>query len=307
MQKSGFTGSSLELYDNCVEESATLPSLDFHGLSWQQLIQRRYQEEDTVSQSPSCASSLHSGGGLTWQRFLNRPHYNVDLHSCPSDCEGVLPGNSLPWQKTTKKQEKKQAPFLHYNTVAEGCRRKTPRVNLEALYEGPKLGESASNTCSDSNASVSTCENSNGSNGNFVIRRPSLFALRRNSTSTSSDSGCSGLSSGTTSSVLKDSSLLQMPIAVGAELWKDNPDHDQFYTFAVSEDEVTKVISYLENALSVQKLKSSLRNPDIPDRKNVSPKVTFILDTYCHMYMTRYVCRKLTFICKKSLDLETVN
>lgn len=98
-----------------------------------------------------------------------------------------------------------------------------------------------------------------------------------------------------------------MPIAVGAELWKDNPDHDQFYTFAVSEDEVTKVISYLENALSVQKLKSSLGNPDIPDRKNVSPKVTFILDTYCHMYMTRYVSRKPRFICKKSLNLETVN
>ena len=289
MQATGFTGSSLELYDHCVEESATLPSLDFHGLSWQQLIQRRYQEEDTISQSPSSVSSLHSGGGLTWQRFLNRPHYNVDLHSCPSDCESLKAGNSLPWQKMNKTQEKKQVPFMHYNTVSEVSRRKTPRVNLEALYEGSKLSESASNACSDSSTSVSTCENSNGSNGNLVFCQPNLFALRRNSIATSSDSGCSGLSSGTTSSVVKGSNLLQIPMLVGGELWKDNPDHDQFYTFAVSEEDVTKVISYLENALAAQKLKSPLGNPDSPERKNVSPKVTFILDTYCHMYMTRYV------------------
>lgn len=283
---SGFSGSSLELYDNGLEESATLPSLDFHGLSWQQLIQRRYQEEDTISQSPSCVSSLHSGSGLTWQRFLNRPHYNVDLHSCPSDCEN-LQGNSLPWQKMARNQEKKKLPFMHYNTVSDVSRRKIQRANLVAVYEAPRLKESASSACSDSNASVSTCENSNGCDTNLVFCQPSLLALRKNSVSTSSDSGCSGLSSGTTSSIVKDSGLLQMPISVGAELWKDNPDHDQFYTFAVSEDEVTKVISYLENALSVQKFKSSLENPDTPEKKNVSPKVTFILDAYCHMYMTR--------------------
>lgn len=96
---------------------------------------------------------------------------------------------------------------MYYNIVAEGCRRKILRVNLEVLYEGLKLGESVFNTCLDFNVSVSTCENFNGFNGNFVIRRLSFFVLRRNFILIFSDLGCSGLSFGIIFLVLKDSFL----------------------------------------------------------------------------------------------------
>ena len=131
---------------------------------------------------------------------------------------------------------------------------------------------------------------------NYVYLHPGVKSLRRNSVSTSSDSGCSGLSSTTCSSAVRDSTLLSIPITVGMGLWKDNPEHDQYYTFCVSEDDVTKIISYLENQLAQQKHKASSDTAaEVPTetpeelKKDVSPKVTFILDTYCHMYMARWV------------------
>ena len=82
---------------------------------------------------------------------------------------------------------------------------------------------------------------------------------------------------------------------VGQDLWKDNPEQDRFNTFSVSEADLTNVIGYLENQIEAHKYRS--RDSESSDnvmnsvqdslQTNIPPKVTFILDTYCHIYMYR--------------------
>ncbi|KAK3094817.1 hypothetical protein FSP39_006585 [Pinctada imbricata] len=276
MEESESAISLLELYDNCNEEtSVTTPSLDFHGLSWQQLIQQRYRDLDSVSQTTSLTSSLRSTQGLTWQRFIDRAHYSSDLP--PSDSPSLRhKGGSLPWNKFNLRQKRKPLSSLHYNTIAEG-RHQSHSVQPDLVTDNsPK-----SDGMHSSNTSISS-----SFNPNYVYLHPGIQSLRRTSVSTSSDSGFSGLSTATGGSVVRNSSLLAFPIAVGTGLWRDNPEHDQYYTFCVSEDDVTKIISHLENQLSKQKAKPAERPPcESQEATNISPQVTFILDTYCHMYM----------------------
>lgn len=82
---------------------------------------------------------------------------------------------------------------------------------------------------------------------------------------------------------------------VGQDLWKDNPEQDRFNTFSVSETDLTNVIGYLENQIEAHKCRSrdsessdNVRN-SVQDsiQTEIPPKVTFILDTYCHIYMYR--------------------
>ena len=82
---------------------------------------------------------------------------------------------------------------------------------------------------------------------------------------------------------------------VGQDLWKDNPEQDRFNTFSVSEADLTNVIGYLENQIEAHKCRSqdsessdNVRN-SVQDniQTEIPPKVTFILDTYCHIYMYR--------------------
>jgi hypothetical protein len=84
------------------------------------------------------------------------------------------------------------------------------------------------------------------------------------------------------------------PIRISATLWKDNPEQDPFNTFSVSEDNLTKIIDYLENVTSKNKNQKGLEVTENmmnamqeEFRDTVSDKVTFILDTYYSLYMTR--------------------
>jgi len=88
---------------------------------------------------------------------------------------------------------------------------------------------------------------------------------------------------------------------VGQDMWKDNPEQDRFNTFSVSETDLTNVIGYLETQIESHKHKGktvdqSCENSDnvlnsvhdnLGEPVSVPPKVTFILDTYCHIYMHR--------------------
>ena len=82
---------------------------------------------------------------------------------------------------------------------------------------------------------------------------------------------------------------------VGQDLWKDNPEQDRFNTFSVSEADLTNVIGYLENQIEAHKCRSQdsessdnvMNSVQDSIRTEIPPKVTFILDTYCHIYMYR--------------------
>lgn len=94
------------------------------------------------------------------------------------------------------------------------------------------------------------------------------------------------LSSSSVVSVTSRESMFSIPNNVALELWHENPEQDVFNTFAVSEPDLTHVIQYLEGQLQDKLLFSSVQS-EIINNVKVSPKVTFILDTFCHMYMTR--------------------
>lgn len=133
--------------------------------------------------------------------------------------------------------------------------------------------------------------------------------------SQSSESGFSSNGSGTSTAerrhhVIKsdcDKSRDSFHERLGYDLWKDNADHDIYNTFSVSEAEVTQVIHYLENSLLLNgENKSNLNRPvghegsccdsykpvehggsssNITSKESVPLKVTFIMDTYCSIYM----------------------
>ncbi|CAI9717770.1 STE20-like serine serine/threonine-protein kinase isoform X2 [Octopus vulgaris] len=94
-------------------------------------------------------------------------------------------------------------------------------------------------------------------------------------------------------SVTRSLSRLSFIDDVSSELWKENPDRDSYNTFSVSEEELTRIIKYLESKLDgSQCINSSLDGSDSvincasnDIKQVVSPTVTFILDTYCNMYL----------------------
>jgi len=125
---------------------------------------------------------------------------------------------------------------------------------------------------------------------------PYTMPRRRNSSTSSNVSGSQK------SVQLKDvTSLHGFCDVVGHDLWKDNPEQDRFNTFSVSETDLTNVIGYLENQIESHKSKSRLSgtceasdnvlntvHDELGQPSEVPARVTFILDTYCHIYMSRY-------------------
>lgn len=78
------------------------------------------------------------------------------------------------------------------------------------------------------------------------------------------------------------------------DLWKENPDRDHYNTFAVSESDLTKAIQHLEQKLgphyglnSESSTDGVINMPHDGLNKALSPRITFILDSYCNIYMIR--------------------
>lgn len=122
-------------------------------------------------------------------------------------------------------------------------------------------------------------------NINYLYYEIDISNARRNSDTPSMLS--------TSTSASDCDALAMFPIRISTTLWKDNPEQDPFNTFSVSEDNLTKIIDYLENVTSKNKnqkleVSENVMNALQEDfRGTVSDKVTFILDTYYSMYMTR--------------------
>lgn len=129
-------------------------------------------------------------------------------------------------------------------------------------------------------------------NLNYLYYEIDISNARRNS---DTPSVASTSTSASLASYVSDTDALAMfPIRVSTTLWKDNPEQDPFNTFSVSEDNLTKIIDYLENVSARgknqkgQEVSENVMNSMQEDfRGAVSDKVTFILDTYYSMYMTR--------------------
>lgn len=125
---------------------------------------------------------------------------------------------------------------------------------------------------------------------NYLYYEIDISNVRRNS---DTPSIASNSTSASLASYVSDTDGLAMfPIRVSTTLWKDNPEQDPFNTFSVSEDNLTKIIDYLENVSGKnqkgQEVSENVMNAIQEDfRGAVSDKVTFILDTYYSMYMTR--------------------
>lgn len=117
-----------------------------------------------------------------------------------------------------------------------------------------------------------------------------LFRWRSKRCSVSScESSCTD-----TRSLTHSLSRLSFIDTVSNELWKENPDRDSYNTFSVSEEELTRIIKYLESQLDggqcITQTSETSADPIINCNNNdlkevVSPTVTFILDTYCNMYL----------------------
>lgn len=123
----------------------------------------------------------------------------------------------------------------------------------------------------------------------------SVFAI----TDTRRNSSSSSYTSHTRSIHAKQSTLYAMCHQIGKDMWKDHPEQDRFNTFSVSETDLTNTIRYLENQIEAHKCKTNISMSlecsenvinsvqDVLGEQTVPAKVTFILDTYCHIYMCR--------------------
>ena len=127
---------------------------------------------------------------------------------------------------------------------------------------------------------------------NLKPNETDISNARRNSDTPSVVSTCTV---GSIRSYASDADAMTMfPIRVGTTLWKENPEQDLFNTFSVSEDNLTKIIDYLENVTSknkthegIEATENVINSLQEDFRETVTDKVTFILDTYYSMYMTR--------------------
>jgi hypothetical protein len=129
-------------------------------------------------------------------------------------------------------------------------------------------------------------------NINYLYYEIDISNARRNSDTPSI--GSTSTAASVKSFISDNDALAMFPIRISATLWKDNPEQDPFNTFSVSEDNLTKIIDYLENVTSKNKNQKGLEVTENmmnamqeEFRDTVSDKVTFILDTYYSLYMTR--------------------
>lgn len=123
----------------------------------------------------------------------------------------------------------------------------------------------------------------------------SLFAITHPRPNSSSSSYTSQIHS----IYAKELTLYAICDQIGQDMWKDNPEQDRFNTFSVSETDLTNVIGYLENQIEAHKCKTKISMSsessenvinsvqDVLGEQTVPAKVTFVLDTYCHIYMCR--------------------
>ena len=97
-------------------------------------------------------------------------------------------------------------------------------------------------------------------------------------------------------SACKATSFVKLLLDTSADLWKDNPDRDLYNTFSVSEDDLTNAIAHLEQKLgtpaynhegfsSSMIFRNGAKNEFL--KKELHPRISFILDSYCNIYMSR--------------------
>lgn len=172
-----------------------------------------------------------------------------------------------------------------------------PRYEMASYSFGDGIGETDESMDETSASLQSEASESGAMSVTSSMSSLSLYPYthrRRNSSTSSNVSGSQKSVQG------KEISMYGICDHLGHEMWKDNPEQDRFNTFSVSETDLTHVIGYLETQIETHKSKS--RRPqgcessdnvinsvhdDLGETATVPPKVTFILDTYCHIYMHR--------------------
>lgn len=172
-----------------------------------------------------------------------------------------------------------------------------PRYDMATYSFGEGIGETDESMDETSCSPQSEASESGTMSITSSLSSLSLFPFthRRRNSSTSSNV------SGSQKSVhAKDpTTLYGLCDHVGHDMWKDNPEQDRFNTFSVSETDLTNVIGYLETQIESHKSKNrhypqscessdnviNSVHDDLGEPASVPPKVTFILDTYCHIYM----------------------
>lgn len=172
-----------------------------------------------------------------------------------------------------------------------------PRCEVTTYNFGEGISETDESMDDASNSHYSEASESGAMSITSSLSSLSLFPYthRRRNSSTSSNA------SGSQSPHGKELTLYGICDHVGQDMWKDNPEQDRFNTFSVSETDLTNVIGYLENQIEAHKCKAKNSScsessdnvinsvQDDLGEQTVPAKVTFILDTYCHIYMYRWV------------------
>lgn len=175
-----------------------------------------------------------------------------------------------------------------------------PRCEVATYNFGEGISETDESMDDTSNSHYSEASETGAMSITSSLSSLSLFpyAQRRRNSSTSSNG--SGAHSSSTPG--KEITMYGICDHTGQDMWKDNPEQDRFNTFSVSETDLTNVIGYLENQIEVHKFKNKISTSsessdnvlnsvqDDFGETTIPAKVTFILDTYCHIYMCRYVC-----------------
>lgn len=172
-----------------------------------------------------------------------------------------------------------------------------PRYDMAMYSFGEGIGETDESMDETSTSPQSEASEAGTMSVTSSLSSLSLFPFthRRRNSSTSSNV------SGSQRSVhAKELTFYGICDHVGQEMWKDNPEQDRFNTFSVSETDLTNVIGYLETQIESHKQKGKIDqscehsdnvlnsvHDDLGEPVSVPPKVTFILDTYCHIYMHR--------------------
>ncbi|WAR21996.1 SLK-like protein, partial [Mya arenaria] len=166
-----------------------------------------------------------------------------------------------------------------------------------AVFLGEGISEAEESMDDTSNSHYSEASDTGAMSITSSLSSLSFFPYttrRRNSSASSNVSGSQK------SIHCKEVTMYGLCDVVGHDLWKDNPEQDRFNTFSVSETELTNVIGYLENQIESHKTKNRVSescessdnvinsvHDDLGQPEGVPQKVTFILDTYCHIYMYR--------------------
>ena len=168
-----------------------------------------------------------------------------------------------------------------------------PRCDMMTYNLREGISETDESTDDTSNSHYSEASESGAMSIASSLSSLSLFPYTHKRRNSSASSNASGSPSGLRKDVAVFFGFCDH---VGQDMWRDNPEQDRYNTFSVSETDLTNVIGYLENQIEAHKYKTrcsessdnvlnsvqdEISDPEIP------PKVTFILDTYCHIYMYR--------------------